>query len=351
MNSKTHSIRAVAALAAAACAGGQEAQGQIRTEFRDSAGVRIVENNRPPEGSRLDWRIGTEPLLSIGRMEGEEPYLFGRIFGIEMLSDGRIVIGDDGTKELRVFDQQGNHLETWGGRGEGPGEFRGSQLFGMARLPGDSIIVWHFWYPELTVFGPDGGFVRRFIPERAQWDSWERLRHLIPTTVSRDGLILASQDILYVHPGLVEVWDAGGALRGSLGEHPGQEVIRHGGRDTDPVEVRTVCVPQILGRLSHHQPNHRLRIPGFRAGRLPGPNRPAGPRIAHAHKERTARRTSERLSRIPRSGRDQMAERRRECADMAVAETCGLSSSRPTLWTTFGSTNTRPPVKKRPPRL
>ena len=235
MNSKTHSIRAVAALAAVACAGGQEAQGQIRTEFRDSAGVRIVENSRPPEGSRLDWRIGTEPLLSIGRMEGEEPYLFGRIFGIEMLSDGRIVIGDDGTKELRVFDQQGNHLETWGGRGEGPGEFRGSQLFGMARLPGDSIIVWHFWYPELTVFGPDGGFVRRFIPERAQWDSWERLRHLVPTTVSRDGLILASQDILYMHPGLVEVWDAGGALRGSLGEHPGQEVIRHGGRDTDPV--------------------------------------------------------------------------------------------------------------------
>ena len=36
------------------------------TELRDSAGIRIVENARPPEGSRLGWRIGPEPTVSIG---------------------------------------------------------------------------------------------------------------------------------------------------------------------------------------------------------------------------------------------------------------------------------------------
>lgn len=317
---KIHDIRTVAALAAMAIAGSQQVQGQVRTEFRDSAGIRIIENSRPPEGSRLDWRIGPEPLLSIGQVEGEEPYLFERVFGIEMLSDGRIVIGDDGAKELRVFDQQGNHLETWGGRGEGPGEFGGIQLWGMARLPGDSIMVWGFLWPELTVFGPDGQFARRFIPERAQWDSRGRMRHLVPSTVSGDGLILANQDILYMHPGLVEVWDAGGELRGSLGEHPGQEVIRHGGRDTDPVMFARYAFRRSWGDLFIINTNHRYE---FRAFALDG----SLARIVRLdHELRTPTRahvaayTDEELSWISSERADRLAERRRELRDMAVAE-------------------------------
>lgn len=65
----------VAALTTLACAGDRETGDATgtRTQFRDSAGIRIVENTRPPEGSRLDWRLGPEPLVSIGRMEGEDP--------------------------------------------------------------------------------------------------------------------------------------------------------------------------------------------------------------------------------------------------------------------------------------
>ena len=116
-------VAAVSALAPLVGAQSQETEGPtgIRTLVRDSAGVRIVENARPPDGSRLDWRLGPEPLVSIGQLDGEEPYLFERVFGATMLTDGRIVIGDDGPKELRVFDRGGNHLETWGGAGGGPG--------------------------------------------------------------------------------------------------------------------------------------------------------------------------------------------------------------------------------------
>ena len=209
-----------------------------QTTFRDSAGIRIVENTRPPEDSRLGWRIGAEPLVSIGSTMGDEdPYLFTRVFGITRLSDGRIVIGDEGAKELRVFDQQGNHLETWGGHGEGPGELgRGNQLWGLARLPGDSIIVWHFWYPGMQAFGPNGEALRRFIPERAMWDTRGRRSHLWPLAVSRGGLVLAGQDDVYIDPGVVEVWDAAGKLRGSLGMHPGRELDRdRDENDPDPV--------------------------------------------------------------------------------------------------------------------
>ena len=254
-----------AALAPMARAASQETVGPtgIRVLIRDSAGIRIVENARPPEGSRLDWRLGPEPLISIGQMEGEEPYLFGDVFGGVVLSDGRIVIGDEGAKELRVFDQDGKHLETWGGRGEGPGEFGPNQLLGMASLPGDSIIVWHFWYPELIVFGPGGESVRRFIPERSLWHKVSRREHFWPLSVSRDGLILAGQDILYVHPGAVEVWDAGGGLRGSLGKHPGQEVHSRDPEDDTPLIFARYAFRQPWGDLFVVNTNHRYEFRAF----------------------------------------------------------------------------------------
>ncbi len=254
-----------AVLAPMAGAASQETVGPtgIRVLIRDSAGIRIIENARPPEGSRLDWRLGPEPLVSIGQMDGEEPYLFGDIFDGVVLSDGRIVIGDDGPKELRVFDRNGNHLETWGGRGEGPGEFSPNQLWGMASLPGDSIIVWHFGYPELIVFGPDGEFLRRFIPERSLWDKVSRREHFWPLAVSRDGLILAGQDILYVHPGTVEVWDAGGGLRGSLGKHPGQEVHSRDPDDNTPLNFARYAFRKPWGDLFVINTNHRYEFRAF----------------------------------------------------------------------------------------
>ncbi|MYG80556.1 MAG: hypothetical protein F4187_01730, partial [Gemmatimonadetes bacterium] len=42
------------------------AQDGLAGQSRDSAGIRIVENVRPPDDSRLPWRIGREPSVSIG---------------------------------------------------------------------------------------------------------------------------------------------------------------------------------------------------------------------------------------------------------------------------------------------
>ena len=318
-------VAAALVLAPAAGAASQETEGPtgIRVVIRDSAGIRIVENARPPEGSRLDWRLGPEPLVSIGKMEGEDPYLFERVFDALMLSDGRIVIGDDGAKELRVFDRDGIHLETWGGRGEGPGEFGGSQLWGMAALPGDSIIVWHFGFPQLTVFGPDGEFVRQFIPERSRWDAWDRTRHLWPWTVSRDGLVLAVQDLLYNDPAEVEVWGAAGALRGTIGAHPGQEAIRRGDArppDVGPVMFSRNTYLQPWGDHFIITPNHRYE---FRAFALDGSlarivrmdHEPRAPTEAQVEAY-----IEQQLSWIPSERTDYLRERRRELRSTPVAE-------------------------------
>ncbi|MDE2984600.1 MAG: hypothetical protein OXU69_07830, partial [Gemmatimonadota bacterium] len=67
--------------------------------------------------------MDTIPEYQIGEVEGSEPYLFTRIAGARRLLDGRVVVLDRESCELRFFDGEGGFLERTGGRGEGPGEF------------------------------------------------------------------------------------------------------------------------------------------------------------------------------------------------------------------------------------
>ena len=111
----------------------------------------------PPDGSRLGWRIGPQPEVSIGEVMGDEPYLLTGASDAIRLSDGRIVVVNRFTRELRVFDEAGIHLDTWGGTGEGPGEFTPLTISHIAPLAGDSVIVWGILHdPLMTVFDPAG---------------------------------------------------------------------------------------------------------------------------------------------------------------------------------------------------
>ncbi len=60
--------------------------------------------------------------LSIGVAEGAGPDVFGRVGGVLILPDGRIVVSDIQSHEVRVFDTNGAHLFTFGREGEGPGD-------------------------------------------------------------------------------------------------------------------------------------------------------------------------------------------------------------------------------------
>ena len=127
--------------APAACQPDRDGGPRVSTVTGDSAGVHIVENGRLADGSRLPWRIGPEPSASIGVLEGEEPYMLHYAADATRLADGRIVVANASTQELRVFDASGIHVATWGGEGEGPGEFSG--LSHVERWRGDSIVAWY----------------------------------------------------------------------------------------------------------------------------------------------------------------------------------------------------------------
>lgn len=220
----TFTVTAVTAavLVLAACQDVDSPDGfDTRMREEDSAGAQIVENARPADGSRLGWRIGPEPAVSIGKLEGDEAYMLFVAADATRLSDGRIVVVNVGS-ELRVFDRAGIHLDTWGGRGDGPGEF-GTPISQIAHLPGDSVIVWNPRYPFLTVFDPTGTAERHVQVLKRQPDRPGDA--IFPVAVLRDGSILAGPDLGFERGDsvVVELRDAEGEFTSSLGTHPGLE--------------------------------------------------------------------------------------------------------------------------------
>ncbi|HSJ25977.1 MAG TPA: hypothetical protein VK929_14970 [Longimicrobiales bacterium] len=134
------------------CSGDRAAEPIVATT--DSLGITIVQSSRPaPEGAAR-FRVDGEPALTIGAVDGAEPVVFRQIRGLLRLSDGRIVVADGGSREVRYFSATGSHLMTAGGSGEGPGEFR--SLSGLVRLPADSVWAYDGLALRFTVFDPEG---------------------------------------------------------------------------------------------------------------------------------------------------------------------------------------------------
>lgn len=130
---------------------------------RDSAGVTIVENGGSGEwGGDEAWRLSAEPVVDIGVFEGEAAYQLYQAMDAVRLSDGRIVIANAGTHELRFYDATGTHLRSIGREGGGPGEFQA--LRSVELLAGDTIVAWDWRAKRLSIFTPSGEFVRSVSP-------------------------------------------------------------------------------------------------------------------------------------------------------------------------------------------
>ena len=137
-----------------------------RALVRDSAGVRIVESRTPactPEKQRVD----TAPSLTIGVESGEQEYLFSLIRSVIRLDDGRIVVGDGGSRQLRFYDSTGRFLGATGRAGQGPGEF-GTWVLRMWPRPPSEIWVNDDTNGRINIVSTSGSFlgsVRVLAPE------------------------------------------------------------------------------------------------------------------------------------------------------------------------------------------
>ena len=198
------------------------------TVVRDSAGVLIAES--PLEASGDQWRLQLPPVLRIGRSEGGDdgPDLFGRIMQVVRLSSGDIAVAEGLAGEIRVFDDGGEHLRTFGRRGEGPGEF--ANLWTIAELPGDTIVAIDPRGGRVSLFTSSGTFVRSFLIPRLPGASAPNvIGWLDDGTLLIDALTRSpSRDTRDQSTHFLYAVDRDGEVLGTLGELAGQQLGRNG---------------------------------------------------------------------------------------------------------------------------
>ena len=63
------------------------------------------------------WTLDADRMVTIGEVQGEDPYVFGRVSGVVVDAAGRIHVADSQAREIRVFSEAGDcrltGLKAW----------------------------------------------------------------------------------------------------------------------------------------------------------------------------------------------------------------------------------------------
>lgn len=127
----------------------------------DSAGVTLAVSRGSVWEDRPDetWTLGPTPRVDLAESGAGVAHEFYRVQAATRLSDGRIVVADAGSSQIRVFSEDGRSLAVVGREGEGPGEYR--QISSVHGLAGDSLAVFS-WPTRVSILAPDFSLARTF---------------------------------------------------------------------------------------------------------------------------------------------------------------------------------------------
>jgi hypothetical protein len=192
---------------------------------RDSAGVAVL--TIPEDAAVPEWPAPEEPELIIGEAAGPSEYeLYDAVDGF-LLEDGRIILANRGSRELRLYDEAGRHLKSVGREGGGPGEFE--SLSAVAWIPGDTLAAWDWSAKRLTLYDDSLGLIRVLTPD-SDGGLFPRLAGAFD-----DGTfaLVAGHDFMALAQAgsgvredsilLLRIDMASGAIVDSLGPYPGQQ--------------------------------------------------------------------------------------------------------------------------------
>jgi hypothetical protein len=123
----------------------------------DSAGIEIVTIRVSDDLQSVRRELDPLPRVDIGVADGPDELILSGVVGAVRLSDGRIVVANGGTSELRIYDANGDFSTLVGRAGEGPGEFRVIGFLGV--LQGDTILVYDSRLQRTSLFDDSGTFI------------------------------------------------------------------------------------------------------------------------------------------------------------------------------------------------
>ena len=126
---------------------------ESRAGFSDVVGLGDADQERS------SFRVSELPRLQIGSVDGDESSFF-RIADVTRLQDGRFLVANAGSGELKFFDPRGGFLRSFGRRGEGPGEFR--NLKKVVEWESGGIAAFDVGLGRVTVLSGDGELERTY---------------------------------------------------------------------------------------------------------------------------------------------------------------------------------------------
>ena len=126
-----------------------------RTTEGNTTHVRNVAGSIWPGAARLVEE------LSIGVLEGDDPYMFGRV-GSVWATDERIYVVDSQAPALRAYDHEGNYLHDLGRSGQGPGEYESPG--NVLTTPIGTVLLQDVRSDRISFYAPDGELLRTWTP-------------------------------------------------------------------------------------------------------------------------------------------------------------------------------------------
>jgi hypothetical protein len=118
-------------------------------------GVTVVYNPKDPvKNAGAPSSLNLVQDLCIGDSHDDENYMFSQIGGIMVDIEEDIIVIDEKEVVIKVYDKDGKHLQTFGKRGGGPGEFNTASRISLKG--GKDIVVMDNGNNRLSYYSKDG---------------------------------------------------------------------------------------------------------------------------------------------------------------------------------------------------